>query len=217
MKGGVNTLKKKIIIFIALFCLFVLSVFSCAYANNLPEVNINKSIVELIKQVGTDEIKGSQFALPVSLITIEDEAFEGTAITNVVLPENVETIGDYAFANIKTLHNITIPQSTTRIGENAFIGSNNVTITGAPKGYARTWAHENGIPFNPITSFYAFNNTVQVNGELTNSRDEKLNDGNEETEGKELKPTGRMAGELNVEKKEIITAFHIQSRSPPMV
>ena len=147
---------------------------------------------------------------------IEDSAFEGTAISNVVLPEKVETIGDYAFAGIQTLRKISIPNSTTYIGKNAFKGSNNVTITGAPKGYARAWAHENGIPFNPITSFYAFNNTVQITGGLTNSRAERLDVDSEQKEEEKPKPTGRMTGELNAEKKETITAFHIQGRSPPM-
>lgn len=158
----------------------------------------------------------SESILPEALEVIADEAFEGTAITIVVLPENVETIGDYAFANINTLRNISIPNKTTYIGENAFKGSNSVTITGAPKGYARAWAHENGIPFSPITSFYAFNNTVQVNGGLTNSRAERLDVESEQTEEEKPKPTGRMTGELNAEKKETITAFYIQGRSPPM-
>lgn len=208
-------MKKKLLFFIALLCLLVLSVFTCAYANNLPEVDLNESYIHLIGQIGTEE-KGTQFVLPASLITIEDEAFEGTAITNIVLPESVETIGDYAFANIQTLRNISIPNKTTYIGKNAFKGSNNAIITGAPKGYARAWAHENGILFNPITSFYAYNNTAQINGGLTNSRLEWLDVDSVHTEEDKPKPIGRMTGELNADKKETITAFHIQGRSPPM-
>lgn len=154
--------------------------------------------------------------LPESLTIIEDEAFEGTAITNIILPQNVETIGDYAFANIKTLRSINVPNTTTYISGNAFKGSTNVSITGAPKGYARAWAHENGIQFSPITSFCAFTNIVQVNGGVTNSRAERLDVDCKQAEDEKHKPTDRMAGELNAEKKEAITAFHIQGRSPPM-
>ena len=50
------------------------------------------------------------FNLPASLQIIEAEAFEGTAIVTVDLPETVETIGERAFANIPTLRQITIPQ-----------------------------------------------------------------------------------------------------------
>lgn len=209
-------MEKKVLFFITLLCTIFLSVFTCAYANNLPEVNFSQSNMELSGQVDIEEVKESQSFLPTSLITIEDEAFEGTAITNVVLQENVETIGDYAFANIESLQNIIIPNTIKHIGRNAFRNSTNVTITGAPKGYARAWAHENGIPFNPITSFYAFNNIVQVNVELTNTRTERLDANNRKTEEEKQKPTSRMTGELNAEKKETITAYHIQGRSPPM-
>ena len=211
-----NTVKKKMLYLIVMICLLVLTVFTCAYASNLSEDTINHFSSRLIGLRKTDKITESQFVLPAALTTIEDEAFEGTAITNIVLPENVETIGDYAFANIQTLRHISIPDKTSFICKNAFKGSVNVTISGAPKGYARVWAHENGIPFSPITSFYAFNNTVQVNGGLTNSRAERLDVDSEQTEEEKPKPTGRMTGELNAEKKETITAFHIQGRSPPM-
>ena len=209
-------MKKKILFFATLLCLFIFLVFTCAYANNLSDVELSKSASELIEQICTDKTKGYKTILPASLITIENEAFEGTAITNVVLPESVETIGDYAFANIKTLRNISVPNSTIYIGTNTFKGSSNVTITGTPKGYARAWAYENGIPFSPITSFYAFNNSIQLNGGLTNSRVERLGLDSEQTDEEKSKPTGRMNGELNVEKKETITAFHNQGRSPPM-
>ena len=211
-----KAVKKKALFFTILLCLLVFSIFTCAYASNLSEEKKRIFILELNDQICIDKIEESQFVLPASLITVEDEAFEGTAIINIVLPENVETIGDYAFAEIKTLKKISIPNKTKHIGRHALKGSNNVTITGAPKGYARAWAHENGIPFNPITSFYAFNNTVQINGELTSGRTERLETDGEQTEEEKPKPTGRMTGELNAEKKKTITAFHIQGRSPPM-
>ena len=209
---------KKNLFLITLICLFVLSVFTCAYANGLPEGDFRQSDLECNEKnrINRDEVKESTVVLPASLTTIENEAFEGTAITNVVLPENVESIGNYAFAYIRNLRSISIPNKTKYIGRNAFRGSENVTITGAPKGYARAWAHENGIPYNPITSFYAFNNTVQVNGGLKDNRAERLDVDCEQTEEEKSKPIGRMTGELKAEKKETITAFHIQGRSPPM-
>ena len=44
-----------------------------------------------------------QFRFPASLQIIEEEAFEGTSIVIVDLPESVEEIGDRAFAEIETL------------------------------------------------------------------------------------------------------------------
>lgn len=208
--------KLKLFVFITVCWIALFFISTCAYANHLPEDKINYQVIIRQKEDNVCEAEIVSFILPSSLISIEDEAFEGTAITNVALPENVETIGDYAFANIKTLKNITIPNKTTYIGKYAFRDSANVTITGAPKGYASAWAHENGIPFNPIRSFYAFNNAVQVIDGGTNSRAERLDVGSEKTNEEKHKPTGRMAGELNAEKKETITVFHIQGRSPPM-
>ena len=155
--------------------------------------------------------------LPASLITIEESAFEGTSIVTIDLPEKVETIEDKAFANIKTLKQINIPNSTILIGKDAFRGSNQVTITAAPKSYARTYAQEYKIPFTPITSFYAFTPSPQATS-LFNSRSElqKLLVEGETTDNQKVNQTGRMTGDLNANRYDNITAFHIQGRSPPM-
>ncbi len=210
-------MKRQISLVLFLLCfLITFMVFTCVEAEeDISEYRqVTPQSIETEYSFDTNDSYTSM--LPSSLKIIEDSAFEGTAITCIELPENVEEIRDYSFADIQTLRTISIPNKTKYIGKNALKGSNNVTITGAPKGYARAWAHENGIPFNPITSFYAFNNSVQVNGGLTNSRAERLNIHSGHTKEKRPKPTGRMSGDLNAEKKETITAFHIQGRSPPM-
>lgn len=196
-------------------CGFIITVifltFALAYASASQELECH---VQGTTNAYIDS--ASVFLLPENLEIIDEGAFEGTAIEKIKLPETVTTIGEYAFANIRSLRTVQIPTATTYIAKTAFEGSFNTTITAALHSYARKWAHENGIPFNPITSFYAFNNTVQVNGGLTNSRAERLDIDSEQPGEKNPKPTGRMTGELNAEKKGTITAFHIQGRSPPM-
>lgn len=55
------------------------------------------------------------------LNNVEDAAFEGCAsLNNVIINENVTTIGDWAFALCTSLTNITFPNSLTTIGESAF-------------------------------------------------------------------------------------------------
>lgn len=215
-------MKKAGIILLLSFCFVILLSFTCAYASPLPDPK--SSPVSLILQTTdypendhTEENTPPSFTLPASLITIEEGAFEGTAITTVDLPESVVTVEDYAFANIPTLRNIYIPETTEHIGRDAFLGSVNVTITGAPEGHVRAWARENGIPFRPVKIYYALIQTVQANG-ITAGRTQlqRIIPWKEKAEKEKQKPTGRFTGDLNIDRYEIITAFHIQGRSPPV-
>ena len=47
-------------------------------------------------------------------------AFSGYNVTNVTIPDNVTSIGDYTFQNCSTLTNVTIGNEVTRIGQYAF-------------------------------------------------------------------------------------------------
>ncbi len=60
--------------------------------------------------------------------SIGERAFENCShITNITLPESIETIGDYAFSGCLNLINITIPTKVTSIGEYAFNSCQNLT------------------------------------------------------------------------------------------
>lgn len=133
---------------IILFC-FTLLTFAGASANQ--KTNNNSFIDEQIR------IESNFSNLPASLQEIGDEAFEGTAIVKIEVPETVAIIGDKAFANISTLSTIRIPATTKSIALTAFDGSNNVTINAAPNSYARKFAKAAGIPFAPIATFCALN------------------------------------------------------------
>ena len=50
----------------------------------------------------------------------------GEEVTNLIIPDSVTSIGDYAFYNWSGLTNITIPDSVTYIGIAAFSGSRNL-------------------------------------------------------------------------------------------
>lgn len=196
---------KRIIFFFAMIILFV------AFSSAQADIVLNASA----QDNRTDLSQG--FIPPASLRIIENDAFEGTALSTVILPDALESIGENAFANIPTLKSITIPNGTTNIDPNAFKGSNQVTITSAPKSYAKAWAQENRIPFNPIVSFYAYEDPIQIpvlSADSTRLQKIILNDEIIKTEDE--KPTGRMTGELHTQTYEECIAFHIQGRSPPM-
>lgn len=66
------------------------------------------------------------FAPGSRLKTIGDDAFAGTAITTIDLPETLETIGDKAFISTTQLTEIEIPAKVEKIGNMAFAWCNNL-------------------------------------------------------------------------------------------
>jgi hypothetical protein len=59
---------------------------------------------------------------------ILDEAFRGTPITSIILPEGFRGIDYYAFVNCTSLVSLTVPSTLTHIGEYAFSGTDIKTI-----------------------------------------------------------------------------------------
>ena len=58
----------------------------------------------------------------------------GEKITDLVIPNGVTSIGDYAFYDYDSLKSVTIPNSVTNIGKEAFMGCDNLTTINIPKG-----------------------------------------------------------------------------------
>ena len=52
---------------------------------------------------------------------------EDTEITNLIIPNSVTSIGNYAFRNCSGLTSVTIPNSVTSIGDDAFLGCSGLT------------------------------------------------------------------------------------------
>ena len=96
---------------------------------NLKEVDLseNKSLTE----IGENAFKGTSITdieLPETLEKIGGGAFEGTDLKTVVVPDNVKEIGNGAFKDIDELENVVLgngldPEKT---GENLFEGSENI-------------------------------------------------------------------------------------------
>ena len=68
---------------------------------------------------------------------IDDEGFRGLEdVTTLVLPDTLETIGDFAFAHCQKLRGVYIPDSVTSIGEGAFLGCIDMESVSIPEGTA---------------------------------------------------------------------------------
>ena len=69
----------------------------------------------------------TKLALPANLTKIEDEAFAGTVMNAVIVPDSCSTIGSKAFANCSELLFVSVPKGTT-IAADAFEGCGSVTV-----------------------------------------------------------------------------------------
>ena len=65
----------------------------------------------------------SNTVIPNSVTTIERDAFEGTTLKSIVIPEGVTLIGEGAFYDCKSLETVSLPNSLECIGYRAFYGS----------------------------------------------------------------------------------------------
>lgn len=93
--------------------------------------------------IACGETMAATLSLPDQLRAIEEEAFEGdTSLDQVVLPEEVESIGSRSFAN-SSLREINLPESLSFIADDAF---ENVRphITAVEGSYAYQWAADHG-------------------------------------------------------------------------
>ncbi|MCI2048158.1 MAG: S-layer homology domain-containing protein [Lachnospiraceae bacterium] len=107
----------------------------------------------------------SAFRTEIETITLPDEitsigryAFEGcSSIASVSLEEGVRSIGDHAFEGCERLSKIRIPASVSEIGSNAFAESGSsdtplegLTICGYTGSEAEEYANDKGIPFQSL-------------------------------------------------------------------
>lgn len=196
-------MKKALPFILILLCTWAFTI-SLAIAERDPVI-----ILELQEKDAITEAK-----LPASVKTIEDEAFEGTAIVKVELPDSVESLGERVFANITTLREIKIPFTTRHIASSAFDGSNRTTIIAPANSYARTFARTHGLPFSPIVMFCASVQDPSVSVLNVNRSTEVI-----ETEAKanfSSETQWRRIEELNITRTEELIANHVQGRAPPM-
>lgn len=56
------------------------------------------------------------------------------ALPEIIIPESVTSIGDYAFADCDALPEVIIPESVTSIGRGAFYSCSNMTSINIPEG-----------------------------------------------------------------------------------
>ena len=125
----------------------VIGEYAFAFSDNLKEINIPQGVEE----IGTNAFSGctdlKSVKLPKSLKKIGIFAFDGSGLENVVSPENVEEICDYAFAECEMLSTVTFECDKVSISDNAFNRSINVSFTANKNSSAIGFAKTKGIEY----------------------------------------------------------------------
>ncbi len=109
-----------------------------------------------------NDVAVTNVVIPNSVTSIGDYVFYGcSGLTSVTIPNSVTSIGNRAFLNCYGLTSVTIPNSVTSIGERAFSGCTGLTSVEAPAGFF-------DVPEADWPSYTKILNQVVVNGgELT--------------------------------------------------
>ena len=77
---------------------------------------------------------GTTFTVPASVTTIGEYAFAVSALTDVTLPDGLQTIGEGAFGGCTALKSVTLPAGLKEIEKNAFGGCETLTSINLPEG-----------------------------------------------------------------------------------
>lgn len=106
------------------------------------------TVTGYLGNAGTVTIPAEINGCPV--VAIGDGAFRNAALTSVVLPESVKTIGWFSFADCTDLESITLPSSLRSISYAAFDNCPNLTALCIRDSYAARWAASYGLPVQYI-------------------------------------------------------------------
>ena len=91
--------------------------------------------------------KTGSYTIQGSVATIASSAFDSCHLTDVTVPDNVTTIGRYAFSGCRAMESIMIGNGVTSIGDSAFSGCvslTNITVDAANPAYSSA----GGVLFN---------------------------------------------------------------------
>lgn len=111
----------------------------------------NTKVNELGKSVFNTDVSLKYLSLPDTLKTIGDYVFYKCTMEKIVLPENVEEIGAYTFANSPDLKALYVPAAVRKISDKAFKNTENVTVYCLADSYAEEFCISNSIKYEIIT------------------------------------------------------------------
>lgn len=100
---------------------------------NLTELDLSKALIDEIPSYAfSGRWAIEKVLLPPTLKRIGTYAFQGTTLTSVNIPDNVETIEEYAFSNARQLQEVHLPDSLTSLGRYAFVSCRSLRTVKIP-------------------------------------------------------------------------------------
>lgn len=107
--------------------------------NNKPLVSLDLGRTTGLSSIGAAKFQNctalSGIVLPEEIGSINESAFEGcTSLASVTIPDTVNEIGEFAFLNCSALESVEIPKSVTTIASGAFRECTALTSIEIPDG-----------------------------------------------------------------------------------
>ena len=128
---------------------YVVAVGNAKYLSNItiPATYCGKAVTEIARSGFSSCPNLVNIAIPDSVTSIGENAFNGCSLTSIVIPNSVTEIGYGAFYNCTSLTSVVIGNSVTEIGAFAFYGCTSLTIyceaTSKPAGWNSDWNYSN--------------------------------------------------------------------------
>ncbi|MGM9644362.1 MAG: leucine-rich repeat domain-containing protein, partial [Eubacteriales bacterium] len=118
----------------------------------------------------------------------------GELVIDLVIPEDVTIIGDYAFRGCSPLTSVTIPDSVTNVGEYAFVWCDSLTSI-TFNGTVEQWdSISKGYGWNSNTGNYTIHFT---GGDLSSGEETSDEETSDEEMIEPVEPTGQLAYNVN--------------------
>lgn len=113
-----------------------------ARCDNLVEVILSDTITNIPVGLFIDDSNLKNIKFPSSLVSIDDDSFRGTGFESLILPDSVQTIGEWTFSHMNNIKEFAIPDNVSEIGDGVLANCESLekVTVGKNIGHIPNWA-----------------------------------------------------------------------------